>query len=156
MHALTAVGRPAVVFGGLLLVAVFTGPAGPAQVRVALAALAGTNLTVEGLKRLVGRTRPDGDRKRSNSSFPSSHAANAFAIAWVLGRRWRRLAAVLLAAAALIAFSRMYLNRHFLTDVAAGAALGLAWTEWMARALDRRLRPKTAAAADAEGHADRE
>ena len=97
--------------------------------RLAVAALAGTNLVVETLKRAIGRPRPDGERRRSNSSFPSSHAANAFALAWVLGARWRRGIPVFFALALLLAFSRMYLNRHFLSDVLVGALIGVicAW-----------------------------
>lgn len=87
------------------------------------------NLAVEGLKRATYRARPDGTRKRSNAAFPSSHSANAFAVAFVIARRWRRAAVPAFAFAALVAWSRMYLDRHWLSDVVVGAALalGLAW-----------------------------
>ena len=67
--------------------------------------------------------------KRSNAAFPSSHSANAFAVAFVIARRWRRAAVPAFAFAALVAWSRMYLDRHWLSDVVVGAALalGLAW-----------------------------
>ena len=101
MHGASAIGRPAVVAGGLAVVLAvdLASGGGWSTVRLAVVALAGTNLVVEVLKRAVGRTRPDGERKRSNSSFPSSHAANAFALAWVLGARWRRGAPLFLALA---------------------------------------------------------
>jgi len=114
-----------IVFAGLAVVAVATGPAGPATSGVALAVLVPVNLAVEGLKRLVNRTRPDGEHRRSNASFPSSHAANAAALALVLSRRWRRLAPAFWAAAILVAGSRLYLNRHFLSDALAGVAIGV-------------------------------
>jgi undecaprenyl-diphosphatase len=61
-------------------------------------------------------------------SFPSGHAAIAFATAVVLSlqhRQWRfTLAAI--AAASLISLSRVYLGHHYPTDVAAGAVLGAA------------------------------
>ena len=144
MSEASAIGRPAVVAGGLVVVlAVDLGTGGGwGTVRLALAALGGTNLTVEVLKRAVGRARPDGEQKRSNSSFPSSHAANAFALAWVLAARWRRLGPLWFALALLVAASRLYLNRHFFSDVAAGVLIGLAcaWlaARWLPVAARRR------------------
>ena len=91
----------------------------------ALAVLVPVNGVAEVLKLVVNRPRPDGERRRSNSSFPSSHAANAAALALVLGRRWRRLAPALWALTGIVAFSRMYLDRHFLSDVLCGAGIGL-------------------------------
>ena len=143
MHQATAFGRPAVVAGGLviLLAVDLAGGGGWSTVRLALGALAGTNLVVEVLKRVSGRTRPDGEQRRSNSSFPSSHAANAFALAWGLGARWRRGIPLFLVLAMLVAFSRMYLNRHFLSDVVAGALIGVICAWVAARWLPLRRRP---------------
>jgi undecaprenyl-diphosphatase len=134
MRGASDVGRPALLFGGLLAIAVFD-VAGPGTARLALAALLPTNLVVEGMKRAVNRTRPDGERKRSNASFPSSHAANAFALAWVFARRWRRPSAAFWLAAGVVAFSRLYLNRHYLSDVVVGAAVGIACAILAARVL---------------------
>ncbi|MEK7824082.1 MAG: phosphatase PAP2 family protein [Candidatus Eisenbacteria bacterium] len=125
MRAASSSGHGGMVFAGLLAVALVTGPAGPATARAAIGALAPVNLVVEGLKWSVNRTRPDGDRRRANSSFPSSHAANAAGLALVLGRRWRRLAPGLWLLAVLVGFSRIYLNRHFLSDVLCGVAIGV-------------------------------
>ncbi len=145
MREATAIGRPAVVAAGLAIVLAvdLAGGGGWSTVRLAVVALAGTNLVVEGLKRAVGRTRPDGDPKRSNSSFPSSHAANAFALAWVLGHRWRRGIVPFVALALVVAFSRMYLNRHFLSDVVVGALIGAgcAWAAARWLPLRRRVGP---------------
>jgi membrane-associated phospholipid phosphatase len=135
MRSLTDLGKPVVVFAGLLLVAAFDVSAGPATARLALAALVPTNLVVEGLKRLTGRTRPDGEHKRSNTSFPSSHAANAFALAWVLARRYRRWAAAPWVLAALVAVSRVYLNRHYASDVLVGSAIGVLCAWFAARTM---------------------
>lgn len=70
-------------------------------------------------------------------SFPSGHMAGStilygLCIAWVcaLTQRWRwRLLAVLAAAVALagVGLSRMYLGVHYLSDVAAAFAEGVAW-----------------------------
>lgn len=62
----------------------------------------------------------------SNASFPSGHAMTAFATAVVIGALHPRLRWPVLAAAALVALSRVYLGVHFALDVLAGAALGTA------------------------------
>lgn len=62
-----------------------------------------------------------------NNSFPSGHTVTAFAIATVLAfyttNKIQYL--LLLLAAALVAFSRVYLSQHFLLDVLAGSFIGV-------------------------------
>ena len=70
-------------------------------------------------------------------SFPSGHVAGStlmygLIVAWTFTRTRRPLvrAAVVIAAAgttALVAFTRMYLGVHFLSDVVAAFAEGVAW-----------------------------
>jgi membrane-associated phospholipid phosphatase len=138
MSSASSWGRPAIVIGGLVVVVAADVLAGNGWdlARLAAGSLAGTNLLVEAGKRVVNRARPDGEHKRSNSSFPSSHAANAFTLAWVLSVRWRRGWPAFFGVALLVAFSRMYLNRHYLSDVVVGALLGVAvaWAvqHWLA------------------------
>lgn len=59
-------------------------------------------------------------------SFPSDHATASLAIvaAFLLHRVWRR-AFILLAGAALICFSRVYVGTHFASDVLGGAVTGI-------------------------------
>lgn len=59
-------------------------------------------------------------------SFPSGHSITAFSVAFVLSSFYPDLRWVLLPAAAVIAGSRIILGMHFLTDVIAGSAIGLA------------------------------
>ena len=138
MQGATDLGRRDIAAAMLLGVAIFTGPAGPATARCALAALVGSNLVVEGLKRLVGRVRPDGDPHRSNSSFPSGHAASAVALAVVMSVRWRGGTWFFILLAGLVSWSRIYLNRHFLTDVLASVAIGVGFGVLALRLIDPR------------------
>lgn len=66
-----------------------------------------------------------GDRPASHS-FPSGHAATAFAGALIVGRMWRRGRPALIGLAALTALSRVYLGVHYVSDIAAGALIGVA------------------------------
>ena len=57
-------------------------------------------------------------------SFPSSHAATSFAVAAVLCYCHKKLSAVFMLTASLIALSRVYLLVHYPTDIIAGMVLG--------------------------------
>ena len=77
---------------------------------------------VQGLKVAVGRTRPDGS---DNRSFPSGHAATSFMIATVVHRSYGRTAGIIgYSTATFISFSRIRENKHWASDLAAGATLG--------------------------------
>ena len=58
-------------------------------------------------------------------SFPSGHTINAFAICGVLACEWPGLAPALGLLAGGIGASRVILGLHYVSDVAAGALLGL-------------------------------
>ena len=81
----------------------------------------------QGMKHAIGRDRPTGEC----CAFPSGHAAAAFAAASVLERHLGyRASWPALAGAMYVATSRLVDNRHFLSDVMFGAAVGTAsgWT----------------------------
>jgi membrane-associated phospholipid phosphatase len=61
-----------------------------------------------------------------NGSMPSGHAATAFAAGVAVGLVHPRLRWPLVVLAALIAFSRVWLGVHYLSDVLVGGALGTA------------------------------
>lgn len=76
----------------------------------------------QAVKLSVGRARPDGGR----FSFPSGHASITFASATVLQRHLGWKAGIpAYAVATYVAASRIQDNRHFLSDVALGAAIGI-------------------------------
>ncbi|MBM3555014.1 MAG: phosphatase PAP2 family protein [Alphaproteobacteria bacterium] len=93
----------------------------------------------EGIKRTVGRDRPNepeerhdkqdfnGPHKGKDGSFPSGHTTAAFSVASVVASEYRETPAVGLTAygiATLTGLSRINDQEHWLSDVLAGAALG--------------------------------
>jgi len=84
-----------------------------------------TGAFVEALKKLTHRSRPEGGK----FSFPSGHAAAAFAEASAFASYYPHLRVPLYAWATGVAASRVYLGRHYLTDVVVGSALGI----WVAK-----------------------
>jgi membrane-associated phospholipid phosphatase len=86
-----------------------------------------SQVLVQATKIAVRRDRPTGEC----CSFPSGHAATAFATASVLERHLGYRAAVpTMLMASYVAVSRLHDNRHFVSDVVFGSAIGIAsgWT----------------------------
>ena len=90
-----------------------------------------TLLIAEGAKYIAGRSRPyegngAGDFRTGGSSFPSLHAADAFAIATVVAHEYPGPLTKLLAygGAAAIGAARVTGRQHFASDVLVGGALG--------------------------------
>ena len=73
----------------------------------------------------------------TSHSFPSGHAASAFAFAAGVGHRLPVAAAPVHAAAGLVAYSRVHTGVHYPGDVLAGSVLGTAIAQVTTRAVDR-------------------
>ena len=83
-----------------------------------------TQGVTQAIKYSVGRARPDAS---SHSSFPSGHASGTFATATVFHRRYGWKAGLpAYGIASWVAASRLSENKHFLSDVIFGAAIGIA------------------------------
>ncbi len=109
---------------------------GPERLRALLAAAlaVGTGIAVFiKLKRVCGRKRPCALEPHcwanllppDQFSFPSGHTITAFAVASSLGVFYPALVLGLVFCALSVAASRILLGMHFLSDVLAGAALGV-------------------------------
>ncbi len=86
------------------------------------------------IKRLIGRPRPMARLMGVHlvgeippfESFPSAHAAVAFAMAGILVLRHPHVAWWAIPLASLVGFSRIYMGLHYPSDVVAGAMVGVA------------------------------
>ncbi|MDO9082555.1 MAG: phosphatase PAP2 family protein [Humidesulfovibrio sp.] len=136
-------------------------------------AMGASDLATNQVKHAVGRLRPENavggtfrqesgqwlrlaadyapDRERG-SSFPSAHAANSTALALLAALFWPRLRRSIWALPLLVGWSRVYMGKHYPTDVLGGWLLGLCvgWLFWLlwrsaARRWGLQLRPEPTA-----------
>jgi membrane-associated phospholipid phosphatase len=90
-----------------------------------------------GIKQISRRDRPDG----TGFSFPSGHTTVSFASATVLQRHFGwRVGGPAYAIAGYVALSRVQMKRHYLSDVAFGAALGIVAGRTITLGHDRTFR----------------
>ena len=93
-----------------------------------------TTILGEGvIKHIIRRSRPLISKSKRTLlisrpmtySFPSGHSASSFAVAGIFILMNSSISVYITALAALIAFSRLYLDVHYPTDVLTGIILGL-------------------------------
>jgi len=109
-----------------------------------------------GIKPLAQRRRPDrAGRARfaarrvpmpESASFPSGHAASAFAFAYAVGRHLPGLAVPIRLLAGAVAYSRVHTGVHYPGDVIIGSIVGAGTAATVAAGCDRiyRLQDRTA------------
>ena len=136
-------------FATALVVGVAGGRRGRRAAVAGLASVGAASATVNlALKYGAARPRPQGaapDGGRGvpmpgSTSFPSGHAASAFAFAVGTGNQLPWLALPLNAMAACVAYSRVHTAVHYPSDVVAGAAVGGAAGALVSRLLRPRER----------------
>ena len=115
----------------------------PRHVETALVATEAQLITLvfsEGIAYATARHRPAGGAdpfrfEFGRASFPSSHASQAFAVAAVVADRYEQPVPVIAyGLAGAVGLSRLVLDKHWASDIAAGSVLGWA----IGRALSRR------------------
>ena len=106
-------------------------------------AVAGSGLIVDILKFIFGRSRPKlyleqgiygfhfFGTEHLYFSFPSGHSATAFSLAVGITTLFPRYAYIALSVAALVAFSRMAVDAHYLSDIVAGSYIGAVFAIWV-------------------------
>ncbi|UCH10202.1 MAG: phosphatase PAP2 family protein [Fidelibacterota bacterium] len=93
------------------------------RLRFAATSLSMVGLTTYLMKAAVGRERPN---EKDNLSFPSGHTSISFGVAEVIRTLYGNLWGIPFYGAALITgLSRIHDNKHYLSDVVAGASLGV-------------------------------
>jgi undecaprenyl-diphosphatase len=106
-----------------------------------LAALAVAQVISNGVcKQVAGRARPpkewfphdEVDDRPDSSSFPSGHTAAAVAFTAAVAPTWPAAGALCAVPAGMVALERVQSGAHYPSDVAAGAAIGLAGA-WLIR-----------------------
>jgi len=119
-----------------------------------------TSATVNlGVKPLQQRPRPhrvESDLHQArhvkmpeSTSFPSGHAASAFAFAYAVGRHLPGLAVPLRLLAAGVAYSRVHTGVHYPGDVMVGSIMGAGTAAMVAAVYDRLPQPRRRAGATA-------
>lgn len=139
-------------FGIAAAIALLGGGRGRRAALEGVLAIGVTSATVNlGVKPLARRRRPDRVgldlvaarhvRMPHSTSFPSGHAASAFAFAYAVGRHLPGLAVPIRLLAGGVAYSRVHTGVHYPGDVVIGSILGAGTAAMVAAACDRLPQP---------------
>jgi membrane-associated phospholipid phosphatase len=137
------------------VVAVAGGRRGRRAALEGVVAIGVTSATVNlGVKSIARRRRPErhatalfADRHvdmPASTSFPSGHAASAFAFAHAVGRHLPVLAVPIRLLAAAVAYSRVHTGVHYPGDVVIGSVTGAGTAAMVAAVADRAARARAA------------
>ena len=144
----TAANYSRLWLGIAAVIAVLGGRRGRRAALEGVLAIGVTSATVNpGMKPLAQRRRPDragagmfGARQvpmPESASFPSGHAASAFAFAYAVGRHLPELAVPIRLLAGGVAYSRVHTGVHYPGDVVIGSIVGAGTAAMVAAACDR-------------------
>jgi membrane-associated phospholipid phosphatase len=135
------------------VVAVAGGRRGRRAALEGVVAIGVTSATVNlGVKPVARRRRPERARPAlfedrhvpmpRSASFPSGHAASAFAFAYAVGRHLPVLALPIRLLAAAVAYSRVHTGVHYPGDVVIGSVAGAGTAAMVAAVADRTARAR--------------
>ena len=136
-------------------VALLGGSRGRRAALEGVVAIGVTSATVNlGVKSVARRRRPDRAQPAlfedrhvpmpGSTSFPSGHAASAFAFAYAVGRHLPALAVPIRLLAAAVAYSRVHTGVHYPGDVVIGSVTGAGTAAMVAAVADRAARSRAA------------
>ena len=125
MEGISRLGDYRGVMGASILLMTYGNESHRETGRLLSSAYLGAGIITYGMKRLIGRKRPL-DETLGNPAMPSGHASITFSVATILGYRYPKWRIPLYIGAGLVGFSRVYLGRHYTSDVIVGAAIGTA------------------------------
>jgi len=115
-------GDPRGYFGACLLLCAFGNEKMFETGKLASAGYLETGFIIFATKETIRRSRPLSEDEKD--SFPSGHSAFAFTMATIMGHQYPKLRIPLYLMAAGTGFSRVYLGRHYPSDVLVGAVIG--------------------------------
>jgi undecaprenyl-diphosphatase len=135
------------------VVAVAGGHRGRRAALEGVVAIAVTSATVNlGVKPIARRGRPERAQPArfedrhvpmpGSASFPSGHAASAFAFAYAVGRHLPALAVPIRLLAVAVAYSRVHTGVHYPGDVVIGSVTGAGTAAMVAAVADRAARAR--------------
>ncbi|WP_017414050.1 phosphatase PAP2 family protein [Clostridium tunisiense] len=133
MPKITALGEAGIIWIVISLILIATKKHRKTGITCLVALFLSLLFTDLSIKQIVQRPRPITAYPIENSlikiptsySFPSGHTSSSFAAAWVLYRIMDKYKLCYLALAGIMAFSRMYLYVHYLSDVVGGIVVGI-------------------------------
>lgn len=125
MKSASNLGEPEVGLSMCLIFSTFGKEKERETAKIGLTSLFGSSILTTGLKGAINRKRPDGETERWNSSFPSGHTSGSFALATIISRKYPSLCIPSFILATIVGVSRVYLGRHFPSDVLGGAVVGI-------------------------------
>ncbi len=106
-----------------------------------------TNAVIELLKRILGRARPEllwshqifgfqfFENQNTDFSFPSGHACTIGALMGAIACFYPKHSYTCLSIALVLAFTRVILSFHYLSDIIAGVAIGILISQWVYRVM---------------------
>ena len=152
MKVITHLGDKGILWIVVTLVLLYVRKTRKVGVRCLASMVIGLVITNLIIKNWVARVRPYEViqgleciiEKAHDWSFPSGHATNSLACAWVIFKRMdRKYGVPALIMAILISLSRLYVGIHYPTDVLGGVAIGIGCaclTLWMMPKLEKKFR----------------